>query len=96
MADRTVSPPADTGQPISGRARSKTPPRALDPLSDAPGPAPGGLLTADKASIWLAISRSQLYRLVKEEGLPAVRVGKSLRFRVADLERWLDGRRTAK
>jgi excisionase family DNA binding protein len=47
---------------------------------------------ADDACDWLKCSKSTLYRLVREEGLPVVRLGKDLRFRPADIEKWLDGR----
>jgi excisionase family DNA binding protein len=54
------------------------------------------LLTVDQAAEYLAVSRPTVYRLVKRESLPVVRVASDFRFRVSDIERWLDGRLVAK
>jgi excisionase family DNA binding protein len=41
----------------------------------------------------LGIDRSTLYRLMRDDDLPAVRVGKRLRFRAEDIEAYLERRR---
>ncbi|WP_254126827.1 helix-turn-helix domain-containing protein [Aquihabitans sp. G128] len=42
----------------------------------------------------LRVSTMTVYRLIKAEQLPATRVGKSLRIREDDVERFLAGRYT--
>lgn len=42
----------------------------------------------------LRVSTMTVYRLIKSEQLPATRVGKSLRIREADVDRFLEGRFT--
>ena len=53
-------------------------------------PATPALLTADDAAAWLGLSRSSLFRLVREGRLVAVRPFRELRFREADLRAFLD------
>ena len=45
-------------------------------------------LTAAEVSERLQIPVWSVYELVKHNGLPALRIGKRLRIRLADLERW--------
>lgn len=53
------------------------------------------LSVADVAAL-LQVSRPTIYRLVADNGLPSIRLGeRTLRFRLADVEAWLDGRRAA-
>jgi excisionase family DNA binding protein len=49
-----------------------------------PAPLPA-LLSADEAAAWLGLSRSSLFRCVREGRLVAVRPFRELRFREADL-----------
>jgi excisionase family DNA binding protein len=51
------------------------------------------LLTAREAADLLRVSRTTLYRLLKDQQLPAVRMQKDLRFRASDLEVWLNSKR---
>jgi len=44
------------------------------------------LITASDAADRLALSASAVYRLLKRGALPSVKIGKSRRIRVADLE----------
>jgi excisionase family DNA binding protein len=44
------------------------------------------LFSADEAAAWLGVSRSSVFRLVRERRLVAVRPFRELRFRQADLE----------
>ena len=48
------------------------------------------LLDADEAAALLGTSRRGVYKLVRSKQLPAVRVGRYLRFRRASLERWIE------
>ncbi len=52
------------------------------------------VLTVPEAAKALAISRRQLRRLTNEpNGIPCVRLGRSVRYRPADLSRWLEEQR---
>lgn len=51
-------------------------------------------LTVAEVAEELRVSTMTVYRLIKAEELPATRVGKSLRIRTADVERFLEGRYT--
>jgi len=51
------------------------------------------LLTAGEACRVLKVSKSTLYRLIREEGLPTIRPGKDRRFSPSDLQKWLETRR---
>jgi excisionase family DNA binding protein len=54
------------------------------------------LLTVDAlASAW-HVSRATIWRLVREQGLPAIRPHSELRFRREDVERWLDSRQVTR
>jgi excisionase family DNA binding protein len=52
--------------------------------------APGGLLTVNEVSRLLNVSRWTTYRLVRDGQLRAVRVGQRLRFRMVDIDRYLE------
>lgn len=51
-------------------------------------------LTVAEVADELRVSNMTVYRLIKSEQLPATRVGKSLRIRTDDVERFLSGRYT--
>ncbi len=51
-------------------------------------------LTVAEVAEELRVSSMTVYRLIKSEQLPAIRVGKSLRIREDDVERFLAGRYT--
>ncbi|HEX2575727.1 MAG TPA: helix-turn-helix domain-containing protein [Aquihabitans sp.] len=51
-------------------------------------------LTVAEVAGELRVSTMTVYRLIKSEQLPATRVGKSLRIRTDDVERFLEGRYT--
>ena len=53
------------------------------------------LLTVDDAARFLSVSHRQLYYLLEREGLPAVRVGRRLRFLPSELEEYLERHREA-
>jgi len=46
-----------------------------------------GLATAEQAASYLCLSRTTLWRLERQGALQAVRIGRALRFRWADLHR---------
>lgn len=50
------------------------------------------LLTVAEACDYLRISRPSLYRLVKHQGLPCVRITSDMRFRLSDIEKWIESR----
>lgn len=56
------------------------------------GKAADALLTVAEAAQRLTISAKRLYRLAAQGRIPHVRLGRSLRFRRADLDRWLEQR----
>lgn len=49
----------------------------------------GPLLTAREAADYLNISDRMLANLRKDGGLQAVRIGRCVRFRLRDLDRWV-------
>ena len=51
------------------------------------------LLTVAKAAELLAVSRPTIYRLVRDHGLPVVRITADIRFRPEDIEAWLESRK---
>lgn len=52
--------------------------------------APLTLMTVPEVSQHLRISTGTVYRMLKRKSLPAFRLGGEWRFRIEDLERWLD------
>ena len=50
------------------------------------------LLSVEELARALQVTTGTVYRLVREDGLPGVRVGGQWRFRREELERWLDSR----
>ena len=48
------------------------------------------LLTVDDVAAWLGMPRAAVYRLVRESRLPAVAVGRYLRFDPVAIQRWID------
>jgi excisionase family DNA binding protein len=53
------------------------------------------LLTAREVAEAMRVSTMTVYRLIKAGDLPAIRVGKHLRIRRAELEAYLDARTVA-
>ena len=54
------------------------------------------LLNVREAAATLALSERKLWELTHREGLPAVRIGRSVRYRLTDLEEWVGRQRAAK
>ncbi len=51
------------------------------------------LLTFAELEEWLKVSRTTIYRLLSTKELPSYRIGRSVRVRRSDVDRWLEGRR---
>ncbi|MDZ7860611.1 MAG: helix-turn-helix domain-containing protein [Candidatus Krumholzibacteriota bacterium] len=54
---------------------------------------PGDILTIEELSAYLKISKSTLYKLVREDKIPSHKVGRHWRFRKETIDRWLDEKR---
>jgi excisionase family DNA binding protein len=54
----------------------------------------GDILTIDELAIYLKISKSTLYKLVREGKLPSQKIGRHWRFRKGAIDRWLEETRT--
>lgn len=53
----------------------------------------GKLLTTAEVAEYLQVNMATLYKLIHEEGLPTIRVGRLYRIPETDLERWMEDRR---
>jgi len=51
---------------------------------------PGDVLTIEELAIYLKISKSTLYKLVREGKIPSQKVGRHWRFRKKSIDRWLE------
>ena len=54
------------------------------------GNMPDEWFTLAELGDWLKVSRTTVYRLIREKRIPAYRVGCSPRIRRRDVERWLE------
>lgn len=54
------------------------------------------IFTATEAAGYLRLARQTLYNLVNRREIPFLKAGRSLRFRKADLDRWLAENASAK
>ena len=50
----------------------------------------GAVLTIEELSAYLKISKSTLYKLVREGKIPSQKVGRHWRFHKTTIDRWLD------
>jgi excisionase family DNA binding protein len=57
---------------------------------------PGEVLTIEELSAYLKISKSTLYKLVREGRIPSQKVGRHWRFRKKAIDRWLEETRVEK
>lgn len=48
------------------------------------------LLTLAEAQAILRVSKSKMYRLIHQEGLPTVKLGSTYRIRLSELESYLE------
>ena len=51
---------------------------------------PGDVLTIEELAAYLKISKSTLYKIVREGKIPSQKVGRHWRFRKVAIDRWLD------
>lgn len=51
---------------------------------------PAEVMTIDELAVYLKISKSTLYKLVREGQIPSQKVGRHWRFRKEKIDRWLD------
>ena len=54
----------------------------------------GEVLTIEELSRYLRISKSTLYKQVRERKIPCQKIGRRWRFRKTAIDRWLDETRT--
>jgi excisionase family DNA binding protein len=54
------------------------------------GENPNDVLTIDELAVYLKISKSTLYKLVREGRIPSQKVGRHWRFRKLAIDRWLE------
>lgn len=66
-------------------------------LSEWRGPNPAGkswrmdrILTIPEVADYLKISRSKVYALVARNQIPYIRIGRNVRIKESDLERWIN------
>jgi excisionase family DNA binding protein len=57
---------------------------------------PGDVLTIEELAIYLKISKSSLYKIVREGKIPAQKVGRHWRFRKGAIDLWLEEPRVSK
>lgn len=55
----------------------------------------GDVLTIEELAVYLKISKSTLYKLVREGRIPSQKVGRHWRFRKRAIDRWLEETREA-
>lgn len=53
----------------------------------------GDVLTIEELAAYLKISKSTLYKLVREGRIPSQKIGKHWRFRKDAIDHWLDEKR---
>jgi len=58
-------------------------------------PAPEAFLTTEEVLEYLQVNLRTVYRLIKSNSIPAVRVGRQWRFKKQDIDAWLEGRKGA-
>lgn len=57
---------------------------------------PGDVLTIEELATYLKISKSSLYKIVREGNIPAQKVGRHWRFRKGAIDLWLEEPRISK
>lgn len=93
-----VAPTQSTDAPRASRTPA---PRSLQPVNndmtqkqERPIRAPDDLLSVDDVRERLLLSRAAVYRLIARRQLPHYRLPGGLRFKAADVDAFLDSRRT--
>lgn len=54
---------------------------------------PTPLCTAAELADYLGVTRATIYNQLKL-GMPSIKIGRARRFRLADVDAWLEGQRT--
>jgi excisionase family DNA binding protein len=67
---------------------------SITPATSGPPIAPA-LLTAPQAAAYLSISERLLWSLTQRGELPAVKIGRAVRYHRPDLEAWIEARKKA-
>lgn len=52
------------------------------------------LRNAEELAEYLGLCRASIYNLLAD-GMPSIKIGRSRRFRLSDVERWLEARQVA-
>jgi len=53
----------------------------------------GRLLSAEEVADYLRVKRDTVYKLIARKGMPARRVGRLWRFRLGEIDDWIDSGR---
>ena len=53
------------------------------------------LLTVEELATWLRKPRSWVYNRLGDLGIPHYKIGNHIRFKLSEVERWLDEQRAA-
>lgn len=53
-------------------------------------PLNAGLITKEKAAIYLSIGNTKLYELTRDGLIPSYHIGKSVRYRISDLDDYIE------
>ncbi len=48
------------------------------------------ILTIPEVARYLRLSKSKIYYLIQRKEIPHIRIGKNVRIKESDLEKWLD------
>ena len=65
-----------------------------DARRDEPPPATnGGLMKPPAAAAFLAIGKRKLWELTNSKRIPCVRIDRAVRYRLSDLEQWIEQHR---
>jgi excisionase family DNA binding protein len=57
---------------------------------------PMGILTLEDVAEYLRLSKNTVYNLSRNGKIPAIRVGNQWRFRMEDIDKWLESQKVAK
>jgi excisionase family DNA binding protein len=58
-------------------------------------PSKGGLISAEECAAYLGVEMNWVYRNAKSGLIPSVKIGKYRKFRISEIDAWLDKQRKA-
>ena len=61
-----------------------------EPTERVGSSAPDALMTTPELMAYLSVSRTKLWQLVNNEGLPAIKLGGDYRYRKSKVDAWLE------